>query len=60
MRVNIDSDKSWQEQAKTLAEKIWPKVYKITNGMAQAIFSNVISFARSFFSQLSGKRKIIN
>lgn len=59
MRVNIDKNKSWSEILLSFLEKIWPRVYKITNWIAQTIFSNVFNFLRSILSQISGKRKII-
>lgn len=57
MRVNIDKTKSWSELLESFLEKIWPRVYKVTNWVAQTIFTNVFSFLRSVLSQLSGKRK---
>ncbi len=59
MRVNIDKNKSWSEILLFFLEKIWPRVYKVTNWIAQTIFSNVFNFLRSILSQISGKRKII-
>lgn len=59
MRVNIDKTKTASELLESFLQKIWPRVYKITNWIAQTIFSNVFSFLRSVLSQLSGKRKTI-
>lgn len=59
MRVNIDKTKTTSEYLESFLQKIWPRVYKVTNWIAQTIFSNVFSFLQSFLSQLSGKRKII-
>lgn len=59
MRVNIDKTKTTSEYLESFLQKIWPRVYKVTNWIAQTIFSNVFSFLRSFLSQLSGKQKII-
>lgn len=60
MRVHLDNTKTWTEKAQTVLENNWPKIYRVTNGVAQSIFSNLVNFLRSILSQLSGKRKIIS